>query len=80
MAFKPFSIPKTLNTEGRRLAYLSAVLEDGDMAELKRALMYIAKSKGINLPPFEGSALEFARALKELGFGLQSLEEKYHTA
>ncbi|BEG56617.1 hypothetical protein NHP21005_03050 [Helicobacter sp. NHP21005] len=81
MAFKPFSIPKTLNTEGRRLAYLSAVLEDGDMAELKRALAYIAESKNIDLPPFEGDALEFARVLKKLGFTLQTLEmPKCHTA
>ncbi|WP_235853042.1 helix-turn-helix domain-containing protein [Helicobacter labacensis] len=52
MAFKPFSIPKTLNTEGRRLAYLNAVLEDGDMAELKRVLMHIAESKRYRLARF----------------------------
>ncbi|GMB92713.1 hypothetical protein NHP200010_04240 [Helicobacter bizzozeronii] len=84
MAFKPFSIPKTLNTEGRRLAYLNAVLEDGDMAELKRVLAYIAESKGIkdiDLSTFEGDTLEFMRVLKKLGFGLHSLEiPKSHTA
>ncbi|BCZ19542.1 hypothetical protein NHP190012_11840 [Helicobacter sp. NHP19-012] len=52
---------KTSNTEGRRLAYLGAVLEDGDMAELKDALAVIAKSKGIDLPPFEGDTPKFAR-------------------
>ncbi|WP_163555335.1 hypothetical protein [Helicobacter suis] len=73
MAFKPFGIPKTLNTEKQRLAYLSAVLEDGDMAELKRVLAYIAESKGIkdiNLCDFKSDALEFARVLKKLGLGL----------
>ncbi|GMT39177.1 hypothetical protein NHP20013_13020 [Helicobacter bizzozeronii] len=47
------------------------------MAELKRALTYIAESKGIkdiNLSDFNGDTLEFARVLKKLGFGLQSLE------
>ncbi|WP_104758290.1 helix-turn-helix domain-containing protein [Helicobacter salomonis] len=81
MAFKPFSIPKALNTEGRRLAYLNAVLEDGDMEELKETLEIIAESKGIDLPPFEGDTLEFMRVLKKLGFGLQSLQmPQNHTA
>ncbi|WP_233707503.1 hypothetical protein [Helicobacter bizzozeronii] len=54
------------------------------MAELKRALTYIAESKGIkdiNLSDFNGDTLEFARVLKKLGLGLQSLEiPKSHTA
>ncbi|GLH58721.1 hypothetical protein [Helicobacter ailurogastricus] len=45
------------------------------MAELKRALAHTAKSKNIDLPLFEGDALELVRVLKKLGFGLQSLEE-----
>ncbi|WP_233705172.1 helix-turn-helix domain-containing protein [Helicobacter bizzozeronii] len=57
MAFKPFSIPKALNTDGRRLAYLNAVLEDGDIVELKETLEIIAESKGIkgiDLSTFKG--------------------------
>ncbi|GMT39234.1 hypothetical protein NHP20013_13690 [Helicobacter bizzozeronii] len=81
MAFKPFSVVKFLNNDEKRLSFLNAVLEDGDMAELKIALRKIAKSKGIDLPPFEGDALEFARVLKQLGFGLRALEiPKSHTA
>ncbi|GMB93255.1 hypothetical protein NHP200010_09690 [Helicobacter bizzozeronii] len=84
MAFKPFNIPKALNTEGRRLAYLNMVLEDGDIAELKETLEIIAESKGIkgiDLSAFEGGSLEFMRILKKLGFGLHSLElPKNHTA
>ncbi|WP_199764733.1 hypothetical protein [Helicobacter bizzozeronii] len=68
----------------QQLAYPNAVLKDGDMAELKRALTYIAESKGIkdiNLSDFNGDTLEFARVLKKLGLGLQSLEiPKSHTA
>ncbi|BEG58248.1 MULTISPECIES: helix-turn-helix domain-containing transcriptional regulator [Helicobacter] len=75
MAFKPFSVVKFLNTDEKRLSFLEAVLEDGDLAELKDALGVIAKSKNIDLPSFEGNALEFARVLKKLGFGLQSLNE-----
>ncbi|WP_104641442.1 helix-turn-helix domain-containing transcriptional regulator [Helicobacter bizzozeronii] len=61
MAFKPFGVVKFLNNDEKRLSFLNAVLEDGDMAELKIALTKIAKSKGIDLPPFEEDALEFAR-------------------
>ncbi|WP_328588079.1 hypothetical protein [Helicobacter vulpis] len=73
-----FSIPKTLNTEARRLAYLSSVLEDGDTAELKRALTYIAQSKGKNLPPLRGD-FDLLKVLKQLGFTLQALEGKKPT-
>ncbi|BCZ18345.1 hypothetical protein NHP190003_16270 (plasmid) [Helicobacter sp. NHP19-003] len=75
MAFKPFSVVKFLNTNEKCLSFLEAVLEDGDLTELKDALEVIVKSKGIDLSPFEGDALEFARVLKKLGFGLQSLDE-----
>ncbi|GMB93775.1 hypothetical protein NHP200010_15060 [Helicobacter bizzozeronii] len=61
MAFKPFSVVKFLNNDEKHLSFLNAVLEDGDMAELKIALTKIAKPKGIDLPPFEEDALEFAR-------------------
>ncbi|BEG56603.1 hypothetical protein NHP21005_02910 [Helicobacter sp. NHP21005] len=75
VTFKPFRLAEFLDTEEVRLSYLNAVLEDGDMAEIKDTLAVIAESKGIDLPPFEGDALEFARVLKKLGFGLQSLDE-----
>ncbi|WP_120952185.1 hypothetical protein [Helicobacter sp. L8] len=80
MAFKPFSIPKTLNTEGRRLAYLNAVLEDGDMAELKRAFKHVAEAKGVKLGALEGECW-MLEALRALGFRLCALESpKSHTA
>ncbi len=34
-----------------RLSYLSAVLEDGDMAELRDTLAVIAESRDVDLPP-----------------------------
>ncbi|WP_104751156.1 helix-turn-helix domain-containing transcriptional regulator [Helicobacter salomonis] len=81
VTLKPFDAAEFLDSDQVRLSYLNAVLEDGDLAELKDALEVIAKSKGIDLPPFEGDALEFARVLKKLGFCLQSLEMlKCHTA
>ncbi|WP_104628644.1 helix-turn-helix domain-containing transcriptional regulator [Helicobacter bizzozeronii] len=81
VTFSPFRVAQMLDTEERRLSYLNAVLEDGDVAELKDALEVIAESKGIDLPPFDGDTLEFMRILKKLGFGLHSLEpSKNHTA
>ncbi|BCZ19555.1 hypothetical protein NHP190012_11970 [Helicobacter sp. NHP19-012] len=82
VTFKPFNAAEFLDSDQVRLSHLSAVLEDGDMAELKDTLAVIAESKGIDLPPFEGDAPKFARVLKKLGFGLQSLDEmqKHNTA
>ncbi|WP_240451667.1 hypothetical protein [Helicobacter sp. L8] len=64
VTLKPFDAAEFLDSDQVRLSYLNAVLEDGDMTELKDALAVIAKSKGIDLPPFKGDALEFARVLK----------------
>ncbi|WP_104629576.1 helix-turn-helix domain-containing transcriptional regulator [Helicobacter bizzozeronii] len=79
--FTTFSVAQMLDTDVRRLDYLNAVLEDGDMTELKGALEVVAESKGIDLPVFNGGVVELLRALKKLGFTLQTLEvPKCHTA
>ncbi|GMB93530.1 hypothetical protein NHP200010_12520 [Helicobacter bizzozeronii] len=76
-----FDVVEFLDTDEMRLSYLNAVLEDGDTAELKRALVYVAKSKDIELPVFNGDVFEFTEALKKLGFGLQAWGlSKSHTA
>ncbi|BCZ18339.1 hypothetical protein NHP190003_16210 (plasmid) [Helicobacter sp. NHP19-003] len=78
MAFKPFSIPKTLNTDARRLAYLNVVLEEGNAAELKDTLKILAESKGITLPEFKGGVIEFLSAMKNLGFELRQRAVQTH--
>lgn len=42
-----FELSDFLTTDEMRRKYLNDVLKDGDLEELKRALFYIAKSKGI---------------------------------
>ncbi|CCB80769.1 hypothetical protein HBZC1_17830 [Helicobacter bizzozeronii CIII-1] len=80
MAFKSFRVAQMLDTEERRLSYLNAVLEDGDVAEIKRAFKHVAESKGVELPALEGD-FWLLPALKKLGFKLQALElPKTHTA
>ncbi|GMB93881.1 hypothetical protein NHP200010_16160 [Helicobacter bizzozeronii] len=81
VTLKPFRVAQMLDTDERRLSYLNAVLEDGDIVELKDALEVVAESKGINLPAFNGGVVELLGTLKKLGFTLQTLElPKSHTA
>ncbi|WP_104758288.1 helix-turn-helix domain-containing transcriptional regulator [Helicobacter salomonis] len=80
VTFSPFRVAQMLDTEERRLSYLNAVLEDGDMAELKRAFRHVAEAKGVELPALEGEDW-FLKALRALGFGLRSLQmPQNHTA
>lgn len=44
---KEFRVEDFLTTEELRKEYLNQVLADGDIEELKNALFYIAKSRGI---------------------------------
>ncbi|BEG58256.1 hypothetical protein NHP21005_19440 (plasmid) [Helicobacter sp. NHP21005] len=78
MAFEPFSISKTLNTDTRRLAYLNVVLEEGNATELKDTLKILAESKGITLPEFKGEVIEFLSAMKSLGFELRQRAVQTH--
>ncbi|BEG56615.1 hypothetical protein NHP21005_03030 [Helicobacter sp. NHP21005] len=68
VTFSPFSVVEFLNSDEKRLSYLNAVLEDGDLVELQDALEVIAKSKGVELPKRD-SLLEL---VKYLGFNLQA--------
>ncbi|BCZ19489.1 hypothetical protein NHP190012_11310 [Helicobacter sp. NHP19-012] len=68
VTFSPFSVVEFLNSDEKRLSYLNAVLEDGDLVELQDALEVIAKSKGVELPKGD-SLLEL---VKYLGFNLQA--------
>ena len=45
--FTKFNLEDYLTTDELRKEYLNQVLADGDIEEFKRALFYIAKSKGI---------------------------------
>ncbi len=58
---KAFDITRLLDNEEAMAEYLSQVLEDGDNAELIRALGHIAKAKGM------------ATVAKESGLGRESL-------
>jgi probable addiction module antidote protein len=58
---KAFDITRYLDSEEAMAEYLSQVLEDGDNAELIRALGHIAKAKGM------------ATVAKESGLGRESL-------
>ena len=58
---KAFDITRHLNSEVAMAEYLSQVLEDGDNAELIRALGHIAKAKGM------------ATVARESGLGRESL-------
>jgi probable addiction module antidote protein len=58
---KAFDITRYLDSEEAMAEYLSQVLEDGDNAELIRALGHIAKSKGM------------ATVARESGLGRESL-------
>ncbi|CCB80923.1 helix-turn-helix domain-containing transcriptional regulator [Helicobacter bizzozeronii] len=69
VTFSDLDISRYLNTEEKRLAYLNAMLEDGDEAQIKRALRDIAKAEGKTLKSPQKSLLQ---ALKELGFVLEA--------
>jgi probable addiction module antidote protein len=58
---KAFDITRHLDSEEAMAEYLSQVLEDGDNAELIRALGHIAKAKGM------------ATVAKDSGLGRESL-------
>ncbi len=58
---KVFDITRYLDSEEAMAEYLSQVLEDGDNAELIRALGHIAKAKGM------------ATVARESGLGRESL-------
>jgi probable addiction module antidote protein len=58
---KAFDITRNLDSEEAMAEYLSQVLEDGDNAELIRALGHIAKAKGM------------ATVAKDSGLGRESL-------
>jgi probable addiction module antidote protein len=58
---KAFDITRYLDSEEAMAEYLSQVLEDGDNAELIRALGHIAKAKGM------------ANIARESGLGRESL-------
>ena len=58
---KAFDITRHLDSEEAMAEYLSQVLEDGDNAELIRALGHIAKAKGM------------ANVAKDSGLGRESL-------
>ena len=58
---KSFDITRHLDSEEAMAEYLSQVLEDGDNAELIRALGHIAKAKGM------------ATVAKDSGLGRESL-------
>ena len=58
---KAFDITRHLDSEEAMAEYLSQVLEDGDNAELIRALGHIAKDKGM------------ATVAKDSGLGRESL-------
>jgi probable addiction module antidote protein len=58
---KAFDITRYLDSEEAMAEYLSQVLEDGDNAELIRALGHIAKAKGM------------ATVAKDSGLGRESL-------
>jgi len=58
---KAFDITRYLDSEEAMAEYLSQVLEDGDNAELIRALGHIAKAKGM------------ATVARESGLGRESL-------
>jgi probable addiction module antidote protein len=58
---KTFDITRHLDSEEAMAEYLSQVLEDGDNAELIRALGHIAKAKGM------------ATVAKDSGLGRESL-------
>ncbi|CRF41799.1 DNA-binding protein [Helicobacter ailurogastricus] len=69
VTFSDLDISRYLNTEEKRLAYLNAILEDADEAQIKRALQDIAKAKGKVLkPPYKN----FWQTLKELGIKLEA--------
>lgn len=75
VALSPFRAAEFLDTDEVRLAYLNAVIEDGDTTELKRALAYVAESKGVELPALEGENW-LLEALRKLGLGVHFLDEK----
>ncbi|WP_120950913.1 hypothetical protein [Helicobacter sp. L8] len=69
VTFSDLDISRYLNTEEKCLAYLNAMLEDGDEAQIKRALQDIAKARGKTLKTPHKSLLQ---ALKELGIKLEA--------
>ena len=47
MELKTFELSDLLDNDDVRKEYLNQVLADGDLEELKRAIFYIAKSRGV---------------------------------
>ncbi|WP_299086270.1 addiction module antidote protein [uncultured Campylobacter sp.] len=47
MELKTFELSNFLDNDDVRKEYLNQVLADGDLEELKRALLYISKSYGV---------------------------------
>ncbi|WP_104758247.1 helix-turn-helix domain-containing transcriptional regulator [Helicobacter salomonis] len=71
VTFSNLDLSRYLNTEEKRLAYLNAVLEDGDEAQIKRALEDIARAQGRNLQSSQmDQAFPLLQVLRELGFAL----------
>ena len=48
MELKTFELSDFLDNDDIRKEYLNQVLADGDLEELKRALLYISKSYGVD--------------------------------
>ncbi|BCZ17053.1 hypothetical protein NHP190003_03350 [Helicobacter sp. NHP19-003] len=71
----PFKASEFLDTDEIRMLYLNAVIEDGNVAELKDTLAIIAESKGVELPALEGESW-LLEALRKLGLGVHFLDEK----
>lgn len=46
-SFTEFKVESYLATDELRKEYLNQVLADGDIKELKRAIFYLAKSRGV---------------------------------
>ena len=49
MKLKKWNIIESLNSPEIRKEYLTQVLNDGDLDEIKRALFYVSKAEGIEV-------------------------------
>ena len=49
MKLKKWNIIENLNSPEIRKEYLTQVLNDGDLDEIKRALFYVSKAEGIEV-------------------------------
>ena len=47
LGVKPFELAEYLDSPGTVAAYISQVLADGDVEEVKRAIGYVAKARGM---------------------------------